>query len=893
MDILGILQTFQSLIEFIAKKFKQYFWQSSYEFAASCNKCYYTALSTIKYGLSAKFSLRALATSRLEKEFAERVRVHFSEFVKDKQLTDAEIEKLKGQMVQECLRLQQQKFFVFQIDSNHYLADETLVELLAPNQLYGLTKFLLNRFETLITPPLPSEFKEFLAHQNLLATGILFFLNQDETTRAQLQTLYTIHQATMLASIVKHFQEAGVHEQIAAEDGFKTYNDENRKKLLQAIALFKKTPFRSEEKGKALLMASSALFSLDILEESRKLLEEALPELQTDHDRALAHFNLFQIYLRYGTSEGNKIAFEHLLKTFEFDQEQAFYFYDPRKFKLLKLLGAGGMGCVFLAEDRFLQRQVVLKSFWKTFEQGKTESIMSEVEAMKRVPAQFIPQIFGVEFYQNHGYLLLEYIENAVDAEQWVLNQGKLTDDLAVEVTCQLANALQSAHQQGVLHLDLKPANVLLVTDLATNNISVKIIDFGLSKVIIPLERQIPRTQTQSSNFGQRLAGTWVYASPEQRGDQRYGKPSEKSDVFGFGKTIYRLCSGKDPDSMAEKSVPTLLRDLIFQCVEPDPQHRPALTDIIEQLRPFTQHERNLVTQQFEQWQLSLNEPVCKLGTLFEFDVITVDKTGKENTRVRRKNYQKIYELGQGITLEMVYIPAGEFWMGSHELEETQPVHKVKIAKPFYMGKYLVTQEQWQVIMGNNPSHFKGNKRPVELVNWYDAKAFCKKLSSLLNVHFDLPSESKWEYACRAGTTTSCYFGEEALISFANFNDAKIFTQSGYKLDSKSPNSGEKYGYRGETTEIGIFPPNGFGLHDMIGNLWEWCEDVWCVNYTDAPIDGSAVSEKVLKMHRSARGGSWVTAIDQLTCVARGGDDSSKGYFNSGLRVCSEQVDES
>ncbi|MEZ5671106.1 MAG: formylglycine-generating enzyme family protein [Thiotrichaceae bacterium] len=132
----------------------------------------------------------------------------------------------------------------------------------------------------------------------------------------------------------------------------------------------------------------------------------------------------------------------------------------------------------------------------------------------------------------------------------------------------------------------------------------------------------------------------------------------------------------------------------------------------------------------------------------FEFDVITVDKTGKEIKRVRSKNYQEVYDLGNGVKLEMVYIPAGEFWMGSPEGEgydDERPRHKVVITKPFYMGKYPVTQAQWQAVMGNNPSYFKGEKRPVETVSWNDAKEFCQKLSQRLGEKFDLPSEAQWE----------------------------------------------------------------------------------------------------------------------------------------------------
>ena len=185
---------------------------------------------------------------------------------------------------------------------------------------------------------------------------------------------------------------------------------------------------------------------------------------------------------------------------------------------------------------------------------------------------------------------------------------------------------------------------------------------------------------------------------------------------------------------------------------------------------------------------------------------------------------QMTVDLGGGVTLELILIPPGTFDMGSDRGNPTEkPVHKVTLKKAFYIGKYEVTQEQWQAVMGANPSHFKDPKKPVGSVTWNACRDFVAKLSEKTGRKFSLPSEAEWEYACRAGSTTEfCYGdGEAGLGEYAWY----------------SGNSGDM------THLVGQKKPNKFGLFDMHGNVWEWCEDVWHVSYEGAPTDGSASVE--------------------------------------------------
>ncbi len=240
-----------------------------------------------------------------------------------------------------------------------------------------------------------------------------------------------------------------------------------------------------------------------------------------------------------------------------------------------------------------------------------------------------------------------------------------------------------------------------------------------------------------------------------------------------------------------------------------------------------------------------------KKGQLFtfEFEDVFVNHKGKVIKRQARQARQVVIDLGEGVNLEMVHIPAGTFLMGAapNEADARQseyPQHQVTL-KSFYMGKYPVTQAQWQAVMGNNPSYFKGENRPVEEVDWEDAKAFCDRLSQRTGQTFRLPSEAEWEYACRAGTTTPFYFGETITPYLVNYDGNYPY---GKALKGK---------YRQETTTVGRFPPNAFGLYDMHGNVWEWCEDVWHENYEGAPSDGSVWETGGNHSYRLLRGGSW------------------------------------
>ncbi len=228
--------------------------------------------------------------------------------------------------------------------------------------------------------------------------------------------------------------------------------------------------------------------------------------------------------------------------------------------------------------------------------------------------------------------------------------------------------------------------------------------------------------------------------------------------------------------------------------------------------------------------------------------------------RYRDSNQGFHEDLGDGARLTMMQIPGGTFVMGSpksedESLESERPQHEVSVS-PFFMGRCVVTQEQWRVVAGydqvdreldQDPSHFKGANRPVERVSWDEAQEFCRRLSIKTGRDYRLPSEAEWEYACRAGSAMPFHFGETINSSVANYRGNYVYGE------------GAKGEDRQETTEVGIFPANEWGLQDMHGNVWEWCEDGWHETYEEAPNDGSAwvYGNSTSSPRKLLRGGSW------------------------------------
>ncbi|MEA5534714.1 formylglycine-generating enzyme family protein [Crocosphaera sp. XPORK-15E] len=282
----------------------------------------------------------------------------------------------------------------------------------------------------------------------------------------------------------------------------------------------------------------------------------------------------------------------------------------------------------------------------------------------------------------------------------------------------------------------------------------------------------------------------------------------------------------------------------------------------------------------------------------YEFEVVTVNPQGEIIQRDRQKTLYFLEQLEHGITLDMVAIPGGIFYMGSLKTEEgcfssQTPQHLVTL-KPFWISKYPITQGQWQTVanfptvkqpLTSHPSSFAGLDHPVEQVSWYDALEFCARLSQYSKRSYYLPSEAQWEYACRANTNTPFHFGETITTDLANYSgidweyQGKICSQGSY---GKGP-LGED---RRTTTSVGFFGvANGFGLYDMYGNVREWCEDGWHPNYENAPDNGTPWIIAGDETKRVVRGGSWNSGPRKCRSAYRDKFDPFASLYDIGFRV--------
>ncbi|TGC09542.1 formylglycine-generating enzyme family protein [Methanolobus halotolerans] len=244
-----------------------------------------------------------------------------------------------------------------------------------------------------------------------------------------------------------------------------------------------------------------------------------------------------------------------------------------------------------------------------------------------------------------------------------------------------------------------------------------------------------------------------------------------------------------------------------------------------------------------------------------------------ERKRIRdgrlRKEHEEADEkkpasIKNSIDMEFVLIPAGEFQTGS-EHSNRRSIHKVIVTKPFYLGKYPVTQREWKALIDNDPSCFEGDELPVECVSWYDVQEFVKSLNTREGTdRYRLPSGAEWEYACRAGTTTKYSFGDA---------ESELGEYAWYYENSEH-----------RTHPAGQKKPNPWGLYDMHGNVWEWCQDKYHKTHQAAPADRSArvagnISGLVL------RGGGWVNYAGKCRSACRSSFHPNYGYYSLGFRL--------
>jgi formylglycine-generating enzyme required for sulfatase activity/tRNA A-37 threonylcarbamoyl transferase component Bud32 len=575
------------------------------------------------------------------------------------------------------------------------------------------------------------------------------------------------------------------------------------------------------------------------------------------------------------------------------------------RYRVLRLLGEGGFSRTYATEDvDRLNAPCVIKQFFPqvqgTLQRNKAAAFFKEEAFRLYELGENHTQIPRLLAYFEQGsslYLVQEFIAGKTLLQE--VQARYFTEAEIYQLLMDLLPVLQFIHAANVIHRDIKPENIIR---RETDGKPV-LIDFGGAKQV---------TQTTLAR-----QATVIYTIGYAPSEQMAGFPCPGSDLYALGVTCIRLLT----QCLPSQNTYGELNDPLYNAMngnwlwEEELQKKGItistdLTHILNKLLKHLPSERYQsaieVITDLQASKTSVVEPktadvsvpvLIKLPPpnqitsslppldTFEFEVVTVDTAGREVNRDFPTAKFFAEALSPTVTMDMVLIPEGSFWMGSQEFEgdaDERPQHEV-ILKPFFMGKFPVTQAQWKAVaiglpqvkssLNPHPSKFKGNHRPVENVSWYDAMEFCARLSEKTGRKYRLPSEAEWEYACRAGTTTSFHFGEMITTDLVNCSSDSL------GMDVKSK-------YRKETTDVGSFQvANAFGLYDMHGQVWEWCADTWHNNYDGAPCDGSAWEVGGDSYRRVLRGGSWNFRAELCRSASRSWNECDGGLRICGLRV--------
>ena len=602
------------------------------------------------------------------------------------------------------------------------------------------------------------------------------------------------------------------------------------------------------------------------------------------------------------------------------------------QFVIGRVLGKpGGFGITYLGWDIRLETLVAVKEYLPRDNAGRDtdrvtivphsredeesfryglEAFLMEARTLARFDHANVVRVRTFFEENDTAYLVMDYYEGT--SLEGYLNQkgGRIPEKLALDIMMPILDGLREVHEKGFLHRDIKPHNIYL-----TQSARPILLDFGAARFAMG-----ERSQSLS------VLLTPGYAPYEQY--HRKGRQGTWTDIYACGATLYRMVTGKAPPEATERerkdeltppdrmvNVSGGFQTAVLQALatrsadrpqtihelqemllgkagpstvptpDPKPKPEPKPASKPAPSPPPPAEDRASVSEKVNPPLFGAWKKWGLLAVLLLVGVFVAYSMGsKQNTRSYRETTsaavrsqsdtrQEKSKLPARFTNSLgqafVYIKPGTFWMGSpsdepkRDSDETR--HKVTLTKGFYLQTTEVTQGQWERVMGSNPSYFKncGADCPVENVSWEDIQEFIRKLNREEGKKYRLPTEAEWEYACRAGTETPFSFGKCLSTDQANYD-------GNYPM----PGCG-KGAYREKPAPVKSFAPNAWGLYDMHGNVWEWCED-WKGDYPsgavtdpEGPSNGSV---------RVLRGGSWSNyAGNCRSANRRGGAPGRRG----------------
>ncbi len=544
------------------------------------------------------------------------------------------------------------------------------------------------------------------------------------------------------------------------------------------------------------------------------------------------------------------------------------------KYVLERRLGGGGQGVVWLAQDTVLSKSVALKFLpeWLADDEAAMRRLRAEAKALDLLTHEHIVKFHTLDRQGPWTFLDMQYLSgptlSEVLTERKRARAGALLPEEVVAVLEQVAAAIDYAHKRHVLHLDLKPGNLMLTERTEkelhrakADEVKVRVTDFGLAF-------RIREAASQSTTAAYVPGGTLGYIAPEILRGQT---PTERTDIYSLGATLYHLISGELPFAGADMErriqeerpprittakVPREHEEAILQCLEKDPDNRPASgTEVLRRILyapPPTRAQHPATPTRLRgriQSLFTRSRPGEVLG-----DCEAVDPAAGAGGWARR-----ILDKRSG--LEFQLIEPGSFLIGSADgvgEAEERPRYRVEIRRPYYLSVAVVTVGQWRAFtkrasyateaerggsgvtltrdrkwlmtpkaMWKNPLPMLetvdwNEEHPVTVVSWHDVQDFCKAH------HYRLPTEAEWEYACRAGTDSLYWWGNDARggETRGNFAD-RTFLRKFTEADSRDEGRSvfpfdDRCLY---SAPVRAFLPNPWGLFNVLGNVWEWCQD--------------------------------------------------------------------